>query len=180
MSEVPAIRPYVDLGGVKVAPREGLKLRMEVEEKTKRIVAVTLEYQGSTLQVQAFAAPKSSGLWNDVRHQLTQNLTQQGARVTEQTGTFGPELLVGPAPGQPGQQVRFVGVDGPRWMVRGVILGAGAEGGEAGADIESVFREIVVVRGDSPMPPSELLPLRIPAGMQQQAPEAGAPDTDSV
>ena len=36
-------------------------LRLEVEEQTKRIVAVGLDYAGSTLQVQAFAAPRSTG-----------------------------------------------------------------------------------------------------------------------
>ena len=33
VSEVPAMRPYVDFGGIKVAPREGLQLRLEVDEK---------------------------------------------------------------------------------------------------------------------------------------------------
>ena len=37
-------RPYVDLGGVKILPREGLHLRLEIEEGSKRVVAVGLDY----------------------------------------------------------------------------------------------------------------------------------------
>jgi hypothetical protein len=76
-SEVPAMRPYVDLGGIKVAPREGLQLRLEVDERANRVVAVSLEYADSLLQVQAFAAPKTTGLWHGVRGELTQQMTAQ-------------------------------------------------------------------------------------------------------
>src|SRR5690606_30989127 len=56
-SEVNPVRPYIDLGGIKILPRDGLNLRLEVEEQTKRIVAVGLDYADSSLQVQPFAAP---------------------------------------------------------------------------------------------------------------------------
>ena len=59
-SEAP-VRPYVDLGGLRIVPRPGMQMRLEVEEKTKRIVAVTLEHEGSTVQLQPFAAPRSEG-----------------------------------------------------------------------------------------------------------------------
>lgn len=70
-AEANAVRPYVDLGGVKIVPREGLQLRLEVEEGSKRVVAVGLDYAGSTLQVQPFAAPRSTGLWHEIRQQIS-------------------------------------------------------------------------------------------------------------
>ena len=69
-SEANPVRPYIDLGGIKVLPREGLNLRLEVEEQSKRIVAVGLDYAGSSLQVQPFAAPRTRGLWDETRVQL--------------------------------------------------------------------------------------------------------------
>ena len=69
-AEANPVRPYVDLGGVKVLPREGLHLRLEVEEGTKRVVAIGLDYASSTLQVQPFAAPRTSGLWHEIRAQI--------------------------------------------------------------------------------------------------------------
>lgn len=168
-SEVPTMRPYVDLGGIKVAPREGLQLRLEVDERAQRVVAVSLEYADSLLQVQAFSAPKTTGLWHEVRTEIAQQLGSQGAEVAHEDGDLGPELLVRSA-GTNEQEVRlarFVGVDGPRWLLRGVIMGRAAADADAKAQIVELFRELVVVRGDDPMPPSELLELKVPAGLAQ-------------
>jgi len=167
-SEANPVRPYIDLGGIKVLPREGLNLRLEVEEQTKRIVAVGLDYAGSTLQVQPFAAPRSTGLWEETREQIRQQVRQQGGRVEEREGPLGPELLaevpvVAGADGSGKRLARFVGVDGPRWFLRGVIGGAATGDIEAAAQVEDLFRSLVVVRGGSPMPPRDLIPLKMPA-----------------
>ncbi len=166
-SEANPVRPYIDLGGIKVLPREGLNLRLEVEEQTKRIVAVGLDYAGSSLQVQPFAAPRSSGLWQETRGQIVDQVKSQGGRVEERDGALGPELLaeVPTVAGDTTQMrlARFVGVDGPRWFLRGVIGGAATTDLDAAAQVEDLFRSIVVVRGGSPMPPRDLIPLKMPA-----------------
>lgn len=171
LSEVPTIRPYVDFGGIKVAPREGLQLRLEVDERAKRVVAVTLDYEGSLLQVQAFSAPKTTGLWHRVRGEIAQQLGSQGARVSEEAGALGTELVAETAvPVEQGggtRVVRFFAVDGPRWMLRGVVMGNASEDPAALARVIDLFRDMVVVRGDQPMPPSELLTLQVPAGVAQ-------------
>ena len=92
-SEANPVRPYVDLGGVKILPREGLQLRLEVEEGSQRVVAVGLDYAGSTLQVQPFAAPRSSGLWHEIRDQIADQIAKQGGTTRLSDGPFGPELL---------------------------------------------------------------------------------------
>ncbi|MER7795748.1 DUF3710 domain-containing protein [Microbacterium sp. NPDC096154] len=166
-TEANPVRPYIDLGGIKVLPREGLNLRLEVEEQTKRIVAVGLDYADSTLQVQPFAAPRSTGLWDETRAQIRDQVRQQGGRVEEREGPLGAELLaeVPVVAGQDAQMrlARFVGVDGPRWFLRGVIGGAGASDPAAAEQIEDLFRSIVVVRGSAPMPPRDLIPLKMPS-----------------
>ena len=58
---------------------------------------------------------------------------------------------------------RFIGVDGPRWFLRGVVTGDGAVNAEAAAEIEDLFRSVVVVRGSTPMPPRDLIPLHMPS-----------------
>ena len=172
-AEANAVRPYVDLGGVKILPRDGLQLRLEVEEGSNRVVAVGLDYAGSTLQVQPFAAPRSTGLWHEIRHQIADQIAKQGGTTKLTVGPFGPELLAeipAAAPGQPGSKrlARFVGVDGPRWFLRGVIAGEGVVNPDAAAKIEELFRSVVVVRGTTPMPPRDLIPLNMPqtAGAQ--------------
>jgi len=166
-SEANAVRPYVDLGGVKILPREGLHLRLEVEEGSQRVVAVGLDYAGSTLQVQPFAAPRSSGLWHEIRDQIAEQIEKQGGTTTLAVGPFGPELLA-EIPAATAEQpratrlARFIGVDGPRWFLRGVIAGEGAVDPVAAAEIEDLFRSVVVVRGKTPMPPRDLIPLQMP------------------
>lgn len=172
VAELTSMRPYIDLGSIKLEPQEGLQVRLDVDQQAKRIVAVSLDYQQSTLQVQAFAAPKSAGLWNRVRGELTAQLKSQGAKLQENDGPFKKELIAlvamqtqdGPKP----TRVRFIGVDGPRWTLRGAITGKALIDAEAAKKMESIFRGIVVVRGDQPMPPNELLPLKVPAGAQSK------------
>lgn len=166
-SEANPVRPYVDLGGVKFVPRPDLGVRLEVEEANKRVVAVSLDYAGSTLQVQPFAAPRTSGLWTEIRAQIVAQVGTQGGKVESTSGSLGPELRA-ELPGQAGatQIVRFVGVDGPRWFLRGMIAGKAAADPDAAAQVEDLFRSIVVVRGSTPMPPRDLIPLHVPAAAQ--------------
>lgn len=175
-SEANAVRPYVDLGGIKLVPRDGLQLRLEIEEGSKRVVAVGIDFAGSTLQVQPFAAPRTSGLWHEIRAQIVDQIRTQGGEIQDRAGVFGPELVarIPVSGGEAGavRVARFIGVDGPRWFLRGVVAGAGALEPEAAAAIDEVFRSIVVVRGTTPMPPRDLIPLHVPAGAVQAAPGA--------
>ncbi|MGV8886227.1 MAG: DUF3710 domain-containing protein [Microbacteriaceae bacterium] len=167
-SEANAVRPYVDLGGIKIVPRADLQLRLEVEEGSKRVVAVGLDYAGSSVQVQPFAAPRGSGLWHEIRAQIVDQIQKQGGTTRVIDGPLGPEVHA-QIPVTSGDDAgsmrlaRFVGVDGPRWFLRGVISGEGAVNPEAAAQAEELFRSIVVVRGNTPMPPRDLIPLHMPA-----------------
>ncbi|MBG6184055.1 hypothetical protein IWX65_002024 [Arthrobacter sp. CAN_A214] len=174
-AEKEALDGYIDLGALRIGAAEGLQLRLEVEEKTKRVIAVTLDLNGSTLQLQAFAAPRTGGIWDDIREQIGRSVGSQGGTVEEKSGTFGTELMAKlPAQlpdGQPGHRVaRFVGVDGPRWFLRGVFGGRAAIDANNAAPVEALFRSVVVVRGDHPLPPRELLPLRLPKDAQTTPP----------
>jgi Protein of unknown function (DUF3710) len=166
-SEKEAGEDYLDLGALKIQPREGLQLRLEIEERTQRVVAVTLDLAGSSLQLQAFAAPKSESLWPEIREQIATSVGSQGGEVEELDGPLGTEVVAKvPAQtpdGQRGYRVaRFVGVDGPRWFLRGVIGGAAALDREKSAELEGLFRSTIVDRGGQPLPPRDLLQLRLP------------------
>ncbi|WP_225437361.1 DUF3710 domain-containing protein [Arthrobacter sedimenti] len=171
---------YIDLGALRIHAAEGLQLRLEVEERSKRVIAVTLDLGGSTLQLQAFAAPKTEGLWDEIREQIGASVGSQGGTVMERPGRLGTELLAKlPAQtpdGQAGFRVaRFVGINGPRWFLRGVFGGPAALEQGAAASIEKLFRSVVVVRGDHPLPPRELLQLRLPKDATAGTPSAPAP-----
>jgi hypothetical protein len=170
VSEVQGVRPYVDFGSLRIPSRENLAMRLEVEESSQRIVAVSMDFAGSSLQLQAFAAPKTEGVWHEVRSQMVESLSAQGGETQERVGSLGPELIAKiPLNDESGKQAghklaRFVGVDGPKWFLRGVIGGAALNDARAAADIDDLFRSVIVVRGDTPLPPKDLLPLTIPGG----------------
>ena len=165
-SEAGAVKPSVDLGSIRIEPKRGMQLRLEVEKTSQRVIAVTLEYDDSTLQIQPFAAPRSSGLWHGIRSQIVEQITSQGGTVSEQDGPFGPEVLAD-VPVQAGgsfgtRKVRFIGVDGPRWFLRAVVGGKAVLNPSDAEVVHQMLRSVVVVRGETPMPPRELLPLRVP------------------
>nr|WP_202453137.1 DUF3710 domain-containing protein [Streptomyces sp. SID4913] len=171
----------VDLGGVFVPGVEGMELRVEVAGDA--IVAATVVLRDSAIQLQAFAAPKKEGIWGEVREEIASGITQQGGIIDEVEGPLGWELRaqvpVQLPDGTNGVQlVRFVGVDGPRWFLRGVISGQGAVQPEAAGLLETVFRDTVVVRGEGPMAPRDPIVLKlpndaqmVPEGVQQEEQE---------
>ncbi len=169
------VKPYVDFGGLLILPREGLQLRLEVEEESKRVVAITTEIADSTLQVQAFAASRSDGLWSEIRAQIEDQIAGQGgtsSRGEGELGTFVRATSSKSKGSQPEEVTIFVGVDGPRWFLRGVISGKATKNDDAMASVIEVFRSIVVNRGTAPMPPRDLIPLRIPAATVAPSPHS--------
>lgn len=169
----------IDLGAIRLPALPGMDLRVELNPQQK-VTGATLRHGGSLLQVVAFAAPRVAGIWDDVRAELARTASGQGASLREVEGPFGIELtgtvvaVLPPQPGQPAAQpvrrpARFLGVDGPRWFLRGLLSGSAGEGGEAeDAALETAFRGIVVVRGNDPMPVRESLPLTLPAQVAAQ------------
>lgn len=158
--------PRVDLGSLQVPVLEGTDIQLVFAEQHG--AWVTVRHQLSEMQLQAFAAPKRSGLWDDVRGEIATEIAGTGGQSAEREGPFGTELLaqVPAEPGQPGSGVRplrFIGVDGSRWFLRALLAGAAATDPAAAAPLEAVFSQVVVVRGDQPIPPRDLLELRLPA-----------------
>lgn len=181
LDEIENTDGYVDLGALMVTPLEGLSLRLEVEENTQRVIAVTLDLNGSSLQLQAFAASRSEPLWRDIREQIGLSVGSQGGEIEILDGTFGKEVLAKvPAQSDDGSKgfrvARFVGVDGPRWFLRGVLGGAAAVDSDAARALEDLFRGVVVVRGEVPLPPRDLLLLRLPKDAMAAAQGAAGPD----
>jgi hypothetical protein len=172
----------VDLGSlqVPVGPEHEIQLVMAEQHGAW----VTVKYRESEVQIQAFAAARRSALWDDVRAEIAAEVDTAGGRSQESDGSFGIELMaqVPMEPGQPAsgmRLVRFVGIDGPRWFVRGLFTGPAADGGEQAELLEEVLRDVVVVRGDHPVPPRDILELRLPPEARQALEEQAAAEEES-
>jgi hypothetical protein len=166
-SEVEGLDGRLDLGSLWVTGVPGMELRLEVEQESQNVVGVTAVLGESAVQLQAFAAPRSDGIWGDIRTEIAASITSQGGTADLTSGPLGAELqarMPGQAPD--GRTVfspaRFIGVDGPRWFLRAVLSGRAAIDEGAASVLLDVVRATVVVRGDEAMAPRELLVLKLP------------------
>lgn len=158
----------VDLGGLVVRGRPGFELRLQVDEASQQVAAVLLVGEEGAVELRPFAAPRNGDIWNDVRRQIAAETARRGGTASEVEGPYGPELQVAmPARTPDGQAAsqpsRVVGISGPRWLLRATFLGRPAVEPQPEGDLESAVRDVVVVRGGSPMAPGEPLPLIMPS-----------------
>jgi hypothetical protein len=164
----------LDLGGILVAAHPETELRVDVSPEGN-VVAAVVQSRGGMMQLNAFAAPRREGIWDEVRAEIAQSLRGEGGDPQEADGPFGKELRARIPVGD-GQttQARFIGVDGPRWFLRGLITGPAATDPSQGAALEETFRKTIVVRGNDAMAPREGLPLKLPREAQEAARQQAA------
>lgn len=165
--------PRIDLGSMVLTGFPGAELRLQVAEETQQIVSAMLVTGDSALELGTYAAPRSGGLWAELRDEMIESATEAGGSAALVEGPFGVELRrllpVSTPDGEQGYQPsRMWVVEGPRWLLRGIVYGQAAleDGLESPvAELLTAFRHVVVRRGDEPMAPGELLPLHLPTGL---------------
>lgn len=164
----------IDLGALVITGQPGMELRLQVDEQSGQVQAILLVLEDSALELRAFAAPKRTGIWTEVRREIAAEASRMGGTATETDGPFGTELvLVVPVEDPEGQifsqTSRVIGVDGPRWLLRATVLGRAAVEPDVATPMEETLRSTIVVRGTEPMAVRESLPLRLPPGAQPAA-----------
>ena len=175
-----------DLGGLLVPQDERVKIQVQADPSSGAVSQLSLITDGSAVQVQPYAAPRSGGMWDDIRAQITSSINSAGGLVEEKPGPYGTEVRaqVATADGK-SQPARFCGIDGPRWFVRLVFLGRAARDLTAAEALDSVVRGMVVVRGGDAMPMGNAIPLRVPTNesivaQDEESTGAQAPQRPSI
>jgi uncharacterized protein DUF3710 len=178
----------IDLGSLIIPAVPGSELRLQVAEETKEIVSAMLVVEtkipapggqpgatqtfSSALELGAYAAPRSGGLWAELRDEISQAATAQGGSASLRKGPFGVELyrfipVTTPEGEQGYQPSRMWVAEGPRWLLRGIVYGQAAveddEESPVVADVLAAFRKVIVRRGEEAMAPGDLLPLSMPS-----------------
>jgi uncharacterized protein DUF3710 len=157
----------LDLGSLRLPVPEGAQLQVEVD-RSGPVRAVHLITGLGQFTITAFAAPRSGGLWREVAPELMTRLRGDGARVEQAAGEWGQELEAVTEQGV----LRFLAVDGPRWMLRGVAAGPAEHAAARTALLRDVVRQTVVVRGPEPLPVRSPLPLQLPGPLGDQLKQA--------
>lgn len=158
---------YIDLGSMLIQPREGLELRLQVDNDSGEVNAVMLVNEEGILEVRAFANSRGGDLWDEARREIAADTARRGGTATEQEGPFGTELACQvPVTGPDGEALvqpsRVIGQSRGRWFLRATMAGRPVVEPETATVFEDAFRDIVVNRGGGAMAPGEPLPLRLP------------------
>jgi hypothetical protein len=160
----------LDLGSLQIPAVEGVEVRVQAnpEGGVEQVVLVDGE---SALQLGAFAAPRSEGIWDEVRDEIAKAMAADGVAPQEITGPYGVELIARVNTPEGPADVRFVGVNGPRWMVRALYQGPAARDPNYAGVLADCLSGVVVIRDQEARPVREALPLRLPREMQEEAQE---------
>ncbi len=153
----------VDLGGLLMPPAVGFELRLDLGEN-QQVQSLTLANSSVHMQVGLFAAPRSQGIWDEVRAEIAEPAHSQGGSLRDhEDGPFGTELVGTLKVDGRATPVRFIGIDGPRWFLRAMIVGAVAKDAVKARPLEAALRDVIVVRGNDPLPVREQVPLQMPS-----------------
>ncbi|KAB1939575.1 DUF3710 domain-containing protein [Micromonospora sp. ALFpr18c] len=172
ISEVDDDVQRLDLGSLHIPAIAEVEVRVQADPQGV-VQQVVLVHGDNALQLGVFAAPRSEGIWDEVREEIRQSLLRDGAAAQEVEGEYGPELHAQVRTPDGPTNLRFVGVDGPRWMVRGVFQGPVATDPATAGPLAECLDGLVVDRGQEAKPVREPLPLRLP---REIADQAGAED----
>lgn len=112
----------------------------------------------------AFAAPTSGGLWEESAQEIKEGLESDGLDVRIEQGPWGSEVVGSTAD----MELRIIGYDGPRWMLRMTASGPSSSAEELANLARGVMARSFVSRGDNPMPAGQPLPITLPAAMAEQ------------
>ncbi|MGY4868620.1 DUF3710 domain-containing protein [Mycolicibacterium elephantis] len=158
----------LDLGSVLIPMPEAGQVQVELSPQGVPS-AVWVVTPNGRFTIAAYAAPKSTGLWREVAAELAESLRKDVPSVSIQDGPWGREV-VGVAAGDPNQAgvVRFIGVDGYRWMIRCVVNGTQQNIDALAEEARNALADTVVRRGTTPMPVRTPLTIELPGPMAEQ------------
>jgi hypothetical protein len=157
----------LDFGSLRVPMPARAQLQVELGSG-ELLRAVHVLVPAGRVSLSALAAPRSSPLWRNLAEEISDSLAKDGARVWAEWGSWGREVLAG----SKGALSRFIGVDGPRWMLYGVATGPADSADELVDTLREMIRSTVVTRGPDPLPVKTVLPLRLPEHLEERVEQA--------
>lgn len=149
-----------DLGAVLIPENEAAELAVEVNQQGVPTMAWMVTSNGR-YNVTAYAAPKAGSLWREVVTEVAESLRKEAAEVNIEDGPWGREVVGHMTAGPEPVVMRFIGVDGYRWMVRGAAVGSPDNAEAIARDLRNALSDTVVRRGDTPQPVRNMLPLQL-------------------
>lgn len=168
----------LDFGCVILTPFEGMQMQLQVDQRTKKVQAALVMAGPSAIEIALFAAPSQSTMVGEIRDEMIAATEKAGGRVTLAEGPFGTEVRrIVPMNDPKGNRVYHVSrtwfAEGPKWMLRGVVMGEAAQASGIDGVSELVyefFSNTVVRRDHQPRVPGDLIPMTLPKSLSGSVP----------
>ncbi len=160
----------IDLGTVIVTPFPNMSMQLQVDKTKEKVQAILVADGQSAIEVAVFAGPVRTSMLSEIRDGIISATERASGRVEVIRGPFGAEmhrrLPVTDAKGNPAMHMsRTWLVDGPGWVLRGVVMGKAAldhKNDAAQLTLFEFFSNLVVRRGVDPAVPGSALPMTVP------------------
>lgn len=176
--DLASLEGYLDFGSLLV-PVTDVELRLNIDEASGQVMSLAWLTEEAGLEVSVFAAPRTPGIWDELRPDLIADATSRGGTVEDAVGPYGAEVVCSlpvqlPDGTRAVQATRIFAAEGSRWLLRGALMGRPVTDPEAAAAWYALFGALVVRRGAGAMPVGDALELRLPPDAQLgPGPEAG-------
>ena len=80
-NDVTDVSALLDLGALLLAPTPGTEVRLEVDQQSDDVTAVQVADDHGAVQLQVFAAPRSAGIWDEIREEIAEMISGSGGTV---------------------------------------------------------------------------------------------------
>ncbi len=173
VSEVDTSVGYLDFGCIRVPAIEGMQISAIGNVQDGKASGLRLVVGTSLLEIEVFAAPRSGGVWTEMRTALADLARNMKATVEPRNTRYGVEQFLGilvdlPDGGKGRTYVREIGHEGSRWVTRIKLLGQAAVDPKVGSQFEGLIDRLVIVRGPEPRARLELLPVTFDSAQEFQ------------
>lgn len=152
----------LDLGSMLIPVPHEAEVQVEMGEQGPQMIHILTPY--GRLTPVAFAAPRSSDLWEESLPEIITGMTNDGLSVTQETGPWGEEIVATAHTGT----MRIVGVQGDRWMLRMTTAGPTDKAEQLAELTREVISRCFIRRGDHALPAGAVLPVTIPQAMADE------------
>ncbi len=166
----------IDFGSLIVTPFEDMQMQIQIDQDSGEVQSLLVVRDNNALEVALFAAPSNGEMISQVHREMIQGTEAQGGQAAVTPGPLGAELQrVVPMTGPDGEQGFHVSrswlAQGPRWLLRGVLMGESAVGEEldpTGQLLLEFFCNLVVRRDERPRVPGDVIPLKMPDDLRSE------------
>ncbi|GEB96807.1 hypothetical protein CFL01nite_03020 [Corynebacterium flavescens] len=156
----------LDLGSIRIPLPKESQVQVEMGENGPRMLHI-VTHHGRITPV-AFAAPRHAGQWVEAAQEIIEGMSNDGLSTTTEIGPWGTEIVGTNGNGQ----IRVIGVEGPRWMLRMTLAAPAGKEEELVALGREVVARSFVYRGENPVLAGNSLPVTLPKPLAEQVQQA--------